>query len=90
MSGRVSGKRELDRSAGAIVSEAERLSEVTSVVLGENRMEKGGSRRIAFMEITGGLKVTLREPGIKQIVFVYTSDVKRTQSRLRTIFDQLK
>lgn len=72
--------------AGQVVKAADRLPEVSKIVLGV--ITQGlprGQARVKCLPITGGLRVEVRGASSKQQIFVYTSDAIQTELALRRV-----
>ena len=71
-----------------IVASAEKLPEVTKISLGIiKQVGRGGrQRRIKFLPITGGWKLTVRGSATVQEIFIYTGEATSTREMLEAEF----
>ena len=75
-------------AARPIVEAAEKLPEVTKISLGIIKQvgKSGMRRRIKFLPITGGWKLTVRGSASVQEIYVYTGEATSTKTSLETEF----
>ena len=71
-----------------VVAAAEKLPEVSKISLGVIKQvgKSGRRRRIKFLPITGGWKLTVRGSATVQEIFVYTAEAASTKTFLETEF----
>lgn len=75
-------------AAFPIVAAAEKLPEVTKISLGiiKQAGKAGRQRRLKFLPITGGWKLTVRGSATVQEIFIYTGEAASTKTFLETEF----
>ena len=75
-------------AAVPIVAAAEKLPEVSKISLGIiKQVGRGGQqRRVKYLPITGGWKLTVRGSATVQEIFLYTSQATSTREFLETEF----
>ena len=75
-------------AAFPIVETAEKLPEVNKISLGIIKQvgKSRGLRRIKFLPIVGGWKLTVRGSASVQEIFIYTAQADKTKILLQTMF----
>ena len=75
-------------AAFSVVEAAEKLPEVDKISLGIIKQvgKSRGPRKIKFLPITGGWKLTIRGSTSVQQIFIYTAQTDKTKSVLKTMF----
>ncbi len=71
-----------------VVDRANRLSEVTKIVLGVITPVRGGRRDLKFLTITGGVKAVVRGSGAVQDIYIYTKAPERVTNVLSGGFNK--
>ena len=71
--------------ARVVIAGAKKDAAVTKIVLSEVMNLSGGMRRIKFLPVPAGFKVTVRGIGSQQTLFIYTRD-PRAEQRIREYF----
>ncbi len=71
-----------------ITNIAVRCSEVSKIITGQIVVIRHGPRRIKFMQIPAGLKVTIRGVGARQYIFIYAGHPDLIRRKLEKMWEE--
>lgn len=76
-------------SAFPIVHKAVTLPEVNKIALGIIKQvgKTRGARRLKFLPVTGGWKLTVRADSTVQEIYIYTDELQKTKDTLESLFN---
>ena len=75
-------------SAFPIVHKAVNLPEVNKIALGIIKQvgKTRGVRRLKYLPVTGGWKLTVRADSTVQEIYIYTDELEKTKDTLESLF----
>ena len=75
-------------SAFPIVNKAVNLPEVNKIALGIIKQvgKTRGVRRLKFLPVIGGWKLTVRADSMVQEIYIYTDELEKTKDTLESLF----
>ena len=76
--------------AQLIVVAAKRLAEVTKVVVGKIVPLRPSKRRLKFIPLPAGFRITVRGSSVQQTIFVYTKNSTATQRSIEVFWESIK
>lgn len=73
-----------------LIDSANKMSEVTKIVLGPIKNMKGLKLSVKFFEIGAGWKLVICGKSARQEIFFYTENREKVQENLFTLFPEIK